>query len=76
MTVALWCVGVVLLLPYLLSQAPRTSVDALALAFVVCRVLHAAFYISDRALLRSHAWRVGMICIVALFVVAGVQGQR
>jgi len=130
MTVALWCVGVVLLLPYLLSlaarsqvsrsqyvadprayseglagwhrrahlahlnafealsaliagvmvaefaQAPRASVDALALAFVVCRVLHAAFYITDRAMLRSHAWRVGMICIVALFVVAGVQGQR
>jgi uncharacterized MAPEG superfamily protein len=130
MTVALWCVGLVLLLPYLLSvaarsqatrsryvadprayseglvgwhrrahlahlnafeavptliagvmvaefaHAPRTSVDALALAFVVCRLLHATFYIADRPLLRSHAWRVGMICIVALFVVAAVQGQR
>ncbi|MEO7853079.1 MAG: MAPEG family protein [Rubrivivax sp.] len=130
MTVALWCVGMVLLLPYLLSlaarsqvtrsqyvgdprayseglvgwhrrahlahlnafealptliagvmvaelaHAPRVTVDALALAFVVCRLLHAAFYITDRAVLRSHAWRLGMICIVALFVVAGVQGHR
>jgi uncharacterized MAPEG superfamily protein len=58
------------------AHAPRTSVDALALAFVVCRLLHAAFYIADRAVLRSHAWRVGMVCIVALFVAAGVQGHR
>jgi uncharacterized MAPEG superfamily protein len=59
-----------------LAHAPRGYVDALALAFVVFRALHAACYIADRPVLRSHAWRLGIICIIALFVVSAVYGQR
>ena len=50
--------------------APQRPVDALALAFVAARVLHAACYVADRPSLRSVAWQLGMLCVVALFVVA------
>lgn len=58
-----------------LAQAPRAHVDALAVAFVVARVLHAALYIADRPMLRSHAWRLGIVCVIALFVDAAVYGR-
>lgn len=58
-----------------LAGAPRLHIDLLALAFVVCRVLHAAFYLADRPMLRSHAWRLGILCVIALFVDAAVYGR-
>ena len=59
-----------------LAQAPRSHVDALALAFLVLRVLHAAFYIADKPMLRSHAWRLAILCVIALFVDAALYGRR
>lgn len=58
------------------AHAPRGYVDALALAFVAFRAMHAACYIADKPVLRSHAWRLGIICVIALFVVSAVYGQR
>jgi uncharacterized MAPEG superfamily protein len=58
-----------------LAQAPRTYIDALALAFIFFRILHAACYIADRPMLRSHAWRMGILCVIGLFVVAAVHGS-
>jgi len=58
-----------------LMQAPRIQVDALAVAFVVFRMLHGALYIIDHPMLRSHAWRLGMICVIALFLVAAINGN-
>ena len=57
------------------AHAPRGHVDALALAFVACRALHAALYIADRPMGRSHAWRLGMLCVIALFVDAASYGR-
>jgi uncharacterized MAPEG superfamily protein len=57
------------------AHAPRIYVDALALAFVAFRAAHAACYIADRPVLRSHAWRLGIICVIGLFVVAAVYGR-
>ncbi len=59
-----------------LAGAPRWHVDALALAFVAFRALHAALYLADRPMARSHAWRLGILCVIALFVDASVYGQR
>lgn len=59
-----------------LAQAPRSHVDALAVAFVVARALHAALYIADRPMLRSHAWRLGILCVIALFVDAAIYGRH
>ena len=45
-------------------------VDALALVFVLARVLYIACYITDRARLRSMVWAVGYLCVLALYVLA------
>ncbi|MGM0563553.1 MAG: MAPEG family protein [Pseudomonadota bacterium] len=46
------------------------TIDALAVTFVVSRVLFGIAYIADKGSLRSLIWAVGMACIVALFVTA------
>jgi uncharacterized MAPEG superfamily protein len=56
------------------AAVPQGRVDLLALAFVLCRLLHALLYIVDRPMLRSHAWRLGMICVLAMFVLAAMHG--
>jgi uncharacterized MAPEG superfamily protein len=58
-----------------LAQAPRVYIDVLAVSFVAFRALHAAFYIADEPMLRSHAWRLGLICVIGLFVVAAAFGR-
>ena len=58
------------------AGAPRLHVDALALAFVGFRALHALLYIADKPVLRSHAWRLGILCIIGLFVDAAVFGHK
>lgn len=55
-----------------LAGAPRLHIDILAAAFVVFRVLHAVLYIADRPTLRSHAWRLGIVCVIAMFIDAAV----
>ena len=58
-----------------LMHAPRAQVDVLAIAFVVLRILHGMLYIIDRPMLRSHAWRFGILCVIALFVIAAINGS-
>lgn len=43
-------------------------IDNIALGFIVARLFYGAFYILDKATLRSLAWMGGMACCVALFV--------
>lgn len=57
------------------AHAPRTYIDGLAVAFIVFRAAHAFCYIADWPMLRSHAWRLGIICVIGLFVVAAVYGR-
>jgi uncharacterized MAPEG superfamily protein len=52
------------------SAVSQGAVDVLALTFIASRLLHAAFYIGDFAILRSIAWASGLACVVALFVFA------
>jgi uncharacterized MAPEG superfamily protein len=58
-----------------LAGAPRQHTDLLALAFVSFRLLHALLYIADKPVLRSHAWRLGILCVIAMFVDAAVYGR-
>lgn len=57
------------------THAPRAYIDALALAFIAFRAMHAACYIADKPMLRSHAWRLGIICVIGLFVISAVYGR-
>ena len=56
-----------------LQQVSQYTVDMLALTFVAMRVLHAAFYMMDKASLRSLVWAVGFGCVIGLFVLAGTR---
>lgn len=51
-------------------NAAQNKVDALAVAFIVLRVLYGVAYIADRQALRSLIWTAAFGCIVALFVLA------
>lgn len=53
-----------------LAQAPQGQVDALAVAYIVLRLVYGLLYIKDQASLRSLVWAAGLACIVGLFVVA------
>lgn len=44
-------------------------IDALALSYVLLRVVYVSLYIRDRSSLRSVVWVLGLACSVALFFV-------
>lgn len=50
--------------------APQGTVDMLAIAFVVLRVLYGVLYLADQHTLRSLVWVGALACTVAIFVVA------
>jgi len=59
-------------------MAQATGVDAgrittLAVAFIVCRVLHGLFYLTDKHSLRSLSWVIGIGCVVALMAQAAMR---
>ena len=51
-----------------LTGGAAERIDLLAGLFILFRILHGVFYISDHSALRSFAWLGGFICVVALFV--------
>ncbi|MBT4963646.1 MAG: hypothetical protein HOI53_03795 [Francisellaceae bacterium] len=46
--------------------------NKIAISFVICRLLHGIFYISDKSCLRSLSWLGGMICVVSLFILSSL----
>lgn len=48
------------------AGVPAERIAVLAIGFVVCRVLHGVFYITDKHRLRSLVWFVGFACVLAL----------
>lgn len=62
--------AVAVIIAHLAGGAEQATLDALAVAFVLSRVLFTLCYIADWAILRSLVWGVGMGIIVSLFVVA------
>lgn len=55
-----------------LAHTPQQQIDALAVAWVVLRVAYIAFYLTDRAALRSSAQFASLACVLGLFVAAGL----
>ena len=56
-----------------LAGVDPTMITKLALGFVVARILHGAFYVGDAPRLRSLSWLVGMLCVLALIVMAALK---
>jgi len=55
-----------------LAGVDPATVNPLAIAFVVFRVLHGVLYVGDKPLPRSLAWLGGFACSVALIVLAAL----
>lgn len=55
-------------------QAPQPTVDALAAAFLVARLIYTLCYLTNRPTLRSLAWIVAYGVVITLFVVAANAG--
>jgi uncharacterized MAPEG superfamily protein len=53
-------------------HAPQHSVDVLAVAWVVVRAAYVAFYLADKAALRSASQFLSLGCVLGLFIVAGL----
>lgn len=53
-----------------LLHAPQSSVNLLAIGFIVARGLHLACYLADWAALRSLAWFLALLCVIGLFVIS------
>ncbi|WP_437881992.1 MAPEG family protein [Pseudomonas sp. LRF_L74] len=56
------------IIAHLAGGAAQSTVDALAVAFVISRVLYLICYVLDWATLRSLVWFAGLGIIVSLFV--------
>lgn len=57
------------IIAHMLASASATA-NALALGFVVLRIVFGLCYIADLASLRSTVWMASQACVVGLFVVA------
>ncbi len=55
-----------------LTQVSQPRIDALAIAFIVFRILHSIFYITNRPNIRSLCWQMGMVCVVVLFICSAI----
>lgn len=53
-----------------LCRVPQATIDGIAIAFVVTRLVYIACYLGNLATLRSLVWMVGIGLTVALFVIA------
>ena len=53
-----------------LCKAPQPTIDGIAIAFVLSRLVYIACYLGNLATMRSVVWMVGMGLTVALFVIA------
>lgn len=50
--------------------AAQGQVDLAAMLFIAMRVVYTLLYLTDRATARSAVWTLGLVCNVALFVIA------
>lgn len=62
--------AVAVIIAHLTGNAAQATIDIWAVAFILCRLLFCLFYVLDKALLRSLAWSLGFVCVVALFISA------
>lgn len=53
-----------------LQQVPQPTLDILAVAFILLRVLHGVFYLKDLGYPRSIVWFASVGCVIALFILS------
>ena len=55
-----------------LAHAAQNQIDVLASVWVLARVAHVTFYLTDKDKLRTTAQIISLVCVLGLFVVAGL----
>ncbi|HET9819291.1 MAG TPA: MAPEG family protein [Rhodanobacteraceae bacterium] len=55
-----------------LVHASQNPINVLAVAWVLARIAYVAFYLTDKATLRSTTQFVSLACVLGLFVLAGL----
>ena len=55
-----------------LAGVDHGRIAVLAVAFVVARFLHGAFYLADLAPMRTVAWFIGLACVITLLTQAAM----
>ncbi len=55
-----------------LAGAAQSTVDLLAVAFVVLRVVYVGLYLADLPAARSLVWTAGLAAVIGLFVAAAL----
>ncbi|MDR3531354.1 MAG: MAPEG family protein [Rhodopila sp.] len=58
-----------------MRSAPQGTVNALAVAFVVARIVYVLLYLTDRPTLRSVVWSVAFLCNLAIFFLPVFTGR-
>jgi uncharacterized MAPEG superfamily protein len=53
-----------------LAQVPQTKIDIAAGVFIVLRIVYTGLYIANLATLRTIAWSLAFVCVLALFVMS------
>ena len=54
-----------------LARAPQDQIDPLAIGWLVARLAYVAFYLTGKSTARTAAQAISLLCVLALFVVAG-----
>jgi len=55
-----------------LAHAPQIQIDVLASVWVLARLAHMAFYLTNKDKLRTSAQVSSLACVLGLFIVAGL----
>jgi uncharacterized MAPEG superfamily protein len=50
-----------------MRAAPQATVNALAVAFIVVRIVYVLMYLTNRPSARSAVWAIGLVCNLAIF---------
>ena len=53
-----------------IAKINPSTLDTLAIVFVVCRLLHGIFYIIDKSLLRSLVWTIGLGAWMSMLILS------
>ena len=53
-------------------HAPQSALDTLAVVFIAARLVYTLCYLTNKSSLRSVAWVVGYLAVIALFVLAAI----
>src|SRR5882757_892512 len=50
-----------------MRQAPQSTLNVLAVTFILIRVVYVLLYLANRPTLRTIAWSAGLLCNLAIF---------